>query len=635
MPIASYTIKLDQYADYVPPTVFPYLQSDGETPEDLTGYSAMLEIRKYATDLSATISITDTVSSWGVVTLGGALGTVQISITRAATSILTQGIYKYTLVLIAPSGLVVPFLGGDVNVAPGYVFGSPPSPPPAPPPPSAGANLISVTTVVVLATLATSTLASGSEAYVQSLKSTFYLDPTSTATADNETVIGAQGGGNWVRLNLKQQPPADIYLDPVHGDDGNPGTSLLPVQTFNGGILDRYGDDFAGATTVHLVSSQTPGSERIIFNPKLRGANTNLVIDGSSGIVWGSTFAAGTVTPFAWGNPGVDLQIASMPGGTVAGQIALNVTRQSYAVIDSMSGSTATLCTPITVASYATGPLVDTGWTTGDTIQVGTLPYLNLEYLTLTSGDTNASFTSGNFALQFVRVPDVSGVSGSSQATLIFHSGSNVRINFCALDSYAFVDGSDAFSVQATGCWFGGGAQFVGTFTSVYGGSSNASGNESTWLQGGQYFYGLILHGQVTTLSGFGPVTLLGVHAKAISSLRFQVSSDTTLRLSQSVTTPVASPIGAGSLWGATDLLVQVGARVVIATSNATTWASNPQQSRLLGRRLHDGRRVHLRDWHMALADPADAREPRPVGVALRWQPDHDGQRLQRRRVHR
>jgi hypothetical protein len=76
----------------------------------------------------------------------------------------------------------------------------------------------SVANTAALAALATTTFIPGTLAYVQSLKSLFYLDPTSTATPDNVTIIAAQGGGNW--LSLSSGPNSRVVNVNTNGSAG-------------------------------------------------------------------------------------------------------------------------------------------------------------------------------------------------------------------------------------------------------------------------------------------------------------------------------------------------------------------------------------------------------------------------------
>jgi hypothetical protein len=102
--------------------VRPFLWQTGTpaAPVDLTSYTARMQIRPAwlvpgETPAAALISLTDTSG----IALGGAAGTVTVTITDVLTSALTIDDGVYDLELIAPvSGKVTKFLRGTVTVLP-------------------------------------------------------------------------------------------------------------------------------------------------------------------------------------------------------------------------------------------------------------------------------------------------------------------------------------------------------------------------------------------------------------------------------------------------------------------------------------------------------------------------------------
>lgn len=250
----------------------------------------------------------------------------------------------------------------------------------------------------------------------------------------------------------------DWYVDPVAGVDTNPGTFSSPVKTIMGGIVPRWGTQspiLPQTTNIHLVNPETLGQERILLSPQLTGTNTNFVIVGSPANI-GSTFAAGTVTPKAQGNPGNDLQIANLPVGAVAGVLVHNITKDGYAIIDSMSGTTGTLCQPFTTAFLTTPSALDipnqgTTWATGDTLQLLTLPLLNLETMEAIGGDSNSAASNGVLWTQMVHIPDISGTVGSSSFTTRGR-GANVVFSACVVDPFVeSIFGGTYFGSQLNG----------------------------------------------------------------------------------------------------------------------------------------------------------------------------------------
>jgi hypothetical protein len=106
----------------------------------------------------------------------------------------------------------------------------------------------SVVNPAALAALATTTFVAGTVAYVQSLKTTFTLDPTSAATADNVYFIAAQGGGNWVSVRAV------------------PSTFSLALQ---------QGGTVPAPTPEHLFSVQPTDTSKATYSLFIGGASFN------------------------------------------------------------------------------------------------------------------------------------------------------------------------------------------------------------------------------------------------------------------------------------------------------------------------------------------------------------------------
>jgi len=84
-----------------------------QTPVDLTGYTATLQIKNYP--LSATILYDASPN----ITLGGQAGTISLSIPETVTEGFTwwQGVYD--LLMTSPGGIATRLLQGNVSVSPG------------------------------------------------------------------------------------------------------------------------------------------------------------------------------------------------------------------------------------------------------------------------------------------------------------------------------------------------------------------------------------------------------------------------------------------------------------------------------------------------------------------------------------
>lgn len=79
---------------------------------NLTGYTARMQVRKSASSATTYVSLT---SSSGI-TLGGAAGTITISISAAQTSDIPEGAYVYDLELVSSGGVVTRLVGGKFSV---------------------------------------------------------------------------------------------------------------------------------------------------------------------------------------------------------------------------------------------------------------------------------------------------------------------------------------------------------------------------------------------------------------------------------------------------------------------------------------------------------------------------------------
>jgi hypothetical protein len=110
------TLNIDQGAYWSQEILWE--DSNGD-PVNLTGYTARMQIRKRVTDASAVIELTTTN---GRITLGGAAGTILLTIAAADTAALpatpTDKRWFYDLELVPAGGQVVRLLQGRVLVSP-------------------------------------------------------------------------------------------------------------------------------------------------------------------------------------------------------------------------------------------------------------------------------------------------------------------------------------------------------------------------------------------------------------------------------------------------------------------------------------------------------------------------------------
>lgn len=109
---AQWDLSADQGATFS--AIFTWLESDQETPVNLTGWSAAMQVRAEATNaLLASFS-----TALGGITLGGSAGTITLSAAPSTTSGWTFGAGLYDLQLTDGSGDVTTLLAGIFTVTP-------------------------------------------------------------------------------------------------------------------------------------------------------------------------------------------------------------------------------------------------------------------------------------------------------------------------------------------------------------------------------------------------------------------------------------------------------------------------------------------------------------------------------------
>lgn len=91
-------------------------------PADLTGYTAMMQIRAFPLATSVLYDAT------ADIVLGGALGTITLTIPASDTQYFTWWSGVYDLLLTSPLGVVTRVLQGSVTVSPGVTLPPPGTP---------------------------------------------------------------------------------------------------------------------------------------------------------------------------------------------------------------------------------------------------------------------------------------------------------------------------------------------------------------------------------------------------------------------------------------------------------------------------------------------------------------------------
>ena len=109
MAASTYNIAAEQGTDYA--ATLTYANSGG-TAINITGYSARMQVRR---SVGAPTSVLTLTNASGI-TLGGAAGTVAISIAAAAMATVPAGNYRYDLELVSGAGVVTKLISGDFTV---------------------------------------------------------------------------------------------------------------------------------------------------------------------------------------------------------------------------------------------------------------------------------------------------------------------------------------------------------------------------------------------------------------------------------------------------------------------------------------------------------------------------------------
>lgn len=277
---------------------------------------------------------------------------------------------------------------------------------------------------------------------------------------------------------------SDIWFDPVGGSDSNVGGSMgAPAAGLKtmAEVVRRYGSATPAITTgqglkVHQVSAQTPGTDLFSFSPRM--ANGNFVWDGTLGLTaLGVPFSPAAVIVMVRGTPGVLWQMTGMPAGSAAGDLVHNVTRDSWAWINSMAGAVATMTQPFTNASLtAIGPgapfVRDLGWVNTDTYQRYSVPACNYQGCQPAGGASDAAYTTPTTWIQFIKVVDQSGVGNDTFAPGPLEA-MNMIFSTCWIDPYFSFNGFDGSYFTVDGNCFSPNSSRH-NFSSMVGGSTNS-----------------------------------------------------------------------------------------------------------------------------------------------------------------
>lgn len=112
MAAAQYDILIEQGATYQMNLIW---KDSAGAPINLTGYSARMQLRQTYKSTTPLVSLTNTT---GDIVLGGALGTIDVTISATKTAAIGVRSAVYDLELVNPSGFVTRLVQGDAEISP-------------------------------------------------------------------------------------------------------------------------------------------------------------------------------------------------------------------------------------------------------------------------------------------------------------------------------------------------------------------------------------------------------------------------------------------------------------------------------------------------------------------------------------
>jgi hypothetical protein len=282
-----------------------------------------------------------------------------------------------------------------------------------------------------------------------------------------------------------------VYFDPgglFGGSDENLGTSpLSPLATWQE-VVRRYGSDcpqfnYGQSCSYFQMSGQPLSQDEVFFTPKLSGGGQALLIvylvsagaDFVAGALGGGYGYAGAV-PSAGGTM---MTMATVPSYVTAKTLLENVTRGSYAVVDSVAGGTAKLAQPhtkssLTQTALTVGPTADNDWAPGDVIRAWTCQNCNLGRWAPQGGD-EVNFQACWGGVYFARIPDTNGAQLSTFSaigdcnTTVF----SCCVVDCALQGATREGRNNVHALSFQNCFVAGTISLYGANIFFFGGVSN------------------------------------------------------------------------------------------------------------------------------------------------------------------
>jgi hypothetical protein len=112
MSAAIYNATIDQGATFSLQVVY---KDENGVAINLTGYTAALQVRQNYYDTTAVVSLS---SPSNGITITGATGTINITMTAVQTGALDEGFYVYDLEITSSGGIVTRLIQGQFTVSP-------------------------------------------------------------------------------------------------------------------------------------------------------------------------------------------------------------------------------------------------------------------------------------------------------------------------------------------------------------------------------------------------------------------------------------------------------------------------------------------------------------------------------------
>lgn len=361
----------------------------------------------------------------------------------------------------------------------------------------------------------------------------------------------------------------DWYINPVTGNDGAAGTSpTTPVKTYTGGIVNKWGTrspTLAQTTTIHLLAGETVEQESAIISPILVNGS-NFILRGVP-IAHGATFSPSVVVAKNRATPQL-LELEGLPAGTAAGMLIQNVTKASYAFVDSVVSNTGVITQPFdndglttVITAEGSNPLEVNTWSSTDTYQLFDLPIFNLKQLQPSGGDSkDTTLESPVTWIQWVRIPDVSGTPGYSRYTAA-PNGCSIVHSMCWFDSvFVGINLTNNIGSMNLGCWHNG-----------------SSDMQAWWAIGGAIGLGSFFLNAAYFTNLSGPDGDIIIHAPIIVKGGYSVcgfvyadNNDSTIAGSQLRIEPFF--YSTGQLWGPGGMDVDGGGALLNETNGS--WAA-------------------------------------------------------------